>query len=223
MSDDGLFREVDEEVRSDKIAQIWKRFGNLIIAGCVALVLGVGGFKGWQYWQAQLAEKAGMDWYGAIALSDSGKTAEADAAFDQITKSGHKGYAVLAKLSQAARLGQDGKSADAVRIYDSVVADSSVDQPLRELARVRAAYLLVDTASVPDIAARLKGLGANNSSWRHAVREILALANVRAADYKAADDQLNLILEDQATPAALRSRSVLVSAQIQTLLPATAN
>lgn len=223
MSDDGFFREVDEEVRSDKVAQIWKRFGSLIIAGCVALVLAVGGFKAWQYWQAQLAEKAGMAWYSAIALSESGKTAEADVAFDQITKSDHKGYAVLANLSQAARLGQDGKTADAVKIYDGVAADGSVDQPLQDLARVRAAYLLVDTASVSDLASRLKGLDGNNSSWRHAVREILALANIRAADYKAADEQLKLILADVATPAALRTRTVLVSAQIQTLLAATAN
>jgi len=189
----------------------------------VALVLAVGGFKGWQYWQVQLAEKAGMAWYGAIALSESGKTAEADSAFDQITKSDHKGYAVLAKLSQAARLGQDGKTADAVKIYDDFAADSSVDQTLQDLARVRAAYLLVDTASVSDLASRLKGLDDSNSSWRHAVREVLALANVRAADYRAADEQLKLILADVATPAALRTRTVLVSAQIQTLLPATAN
>lgn len=223
MSDDGFFREVDEEVRSDKVAQIWKRFGNLMIAGCVVLVVAVGGFKGWQYWQAQLAEKAGMDWYNAIALSEAGKTAEAEVAFDQITNSDHKGYSVLAKLSQAARLGQEGKTAEAVKIYDSVAADSSVDQPLQDLARVRAGYLLVDTSDVSDLASRLSGLEAGNSSWRHAVREILALANVRAGDYKAADEQLNMILADTATPAALRTRTALVSAQVQTLLPATAN
>lgn len=223
MSDDGFFREVDEEVRSDKVAQIWKRFGNLMIAGCVVLVVAVGGFKGWQYWQAQLAEKAGMDWYNAIALSEAGKTAEAEVAFDQITNSDHKGYSVLAKLSQAARLGQEGKTAEAVKIYDSVTADSSVDQPLQDLARVRAGYLLVDTSDVSDLASRLSGLEAGNSSWRHAVREILALANVRAGDYKAADEQLNMILADTATPAALRTRTALVSAQVQTLLPATAN
>lgn len=223
MSDDGLFREVDEDVRRDKLTQVWSRFGNLILAGCIGIVVVVGGVKGWQYWQAQLAEKAGMEWYNAITLSDAGKTTEADAAFDQITKSGHKGYAVLAKLSQAARLGQDGDIAGATGIYDGVAADNAVDQPLRDLARVRAAYLLVDTTAVAELTARLEGLDGSNSSWRHAVREILALAHVRAADFKAADEQLKLILTDAATPAALRARTVLVSAQIQPLLPANAN
>lgn len=223
MSDDGLFREVDEDVRRDKLTQVWDRFGNLILAGCIGLVVAVGAFKGWQYWQAQLAEKAGMEWYAAITLSDAGKMAEADAAFDEITKSGHKGYAVLARLSQAARLGQDSNTAEAVKIYDAVAADGAVDQPLRDLAKVRAAYLLVDTASVSDMTSRLAGLDGAASSWRHAVREILALAHVRAGDFKAADEQLKLILADPATPAALRTRSVLVSAQIQPLLPASTN
>ncbi len=223
MSDDGLFREVDEEVRRDKLTQIWDRFGTLLIAGCIGIVVLVGSYKGWQYWQAQLAEKAGMEWYNAITLSAAGKNAEADAAFDEITKSGHKGYSVLAKLSQAARLGQDGKSTEAVTIYDGVAADAAIDQPLRDLARVRAAYLLVDTDSVSDLTSRLSGLDGNNSSWRHAVREILALAHVRAGDFKAADEQLKLVLADPATPAALRARTALVSAQIQSLLPPGAN
>ena len=130
---------------------------------------------------------------------------------------------MLAKLSQAARLGQDGKTSEAVRIYDGVAADTAVDQPLRDLARVRAAYLLVDSDSVADLASRLSGLDGSNSSWRHAVREILALAHARAGDFKAADEQLKLILADPATPAALRARTALVSAQIQSLLPPGTN
>ncbi|MGB7205045.1 MAG: tetratricopeptide repeat protein [Anderseniella sp.] len=223
MSDDGLFREVDEEVRRDKANQIWSRYGNLIMAGCVAIVLSVGGYKAWQYWQAQLAEKAGMEWYNAIALSQAGKLAEADTAFDQITKSKHKGYSILAQLSQAARLGQDKKNAEAVALYDQVAADTTVDKPLRDLARVRAAYLLVDTAPAADLMTRLSGLETAASSWRHAAREIMALAHIRAGSAKLADEQVNLILGDVATPAGLRARATIISASLQSQLPASSN
>jgi hypothetical protein len=223
MSDDGLFREVDEEVRREKATQIWGKFGTLIVAGCLAIVLGVGGYKAWQYWQAQEAEKAGMKWYNAVKLVEQGKSAEADAAFAEITKSGHRGYSVLAKLAQAASLGRDGKKDEAIKIYDDVAAQSAIDHPLRNLAKVRAAYLLVDTASKDDLVKRLAGLDGATSSWRHAVREIMTLANVRAGDLKAADEQAQLILADPATPAALRTRTVLVSAQLQSMLPASAN
>ncbi len=222
MSDDGLFREVDEEVRREKATEIWNRFGTLIVAACLAVVLGVGGHKAWQYWQAQQAEKAGLAWYEAMQLSRQGKSAEAEAAYAEISGSGHAGYSVLAKMSQAAALGQDGKTDEAIKLYDEVVAQASADKPLREAARVRAAYLLVDSASVEDLTSRLEGLAGDNSSWRHAVREILALANVRAGNIQAADEQVKKILADPATPAALRTRSALVAAQIKVMLPASA-
>jgi hypothetical protein len=114
MSDDSLFREIDEEVRRDKIVSIWTRFGNLILAVCFLVIAGVGGYKAWQYWDAKQAEEAGMRWYGAVRLAEQGKDAEADKAFNDIAATGHKGYALLARLSQAAQLAQDGKRDEAV-------------------------------------------------------------------------------------------------------------
>ena len=84
MSDDSLFREIDEEVRRDKIVSIWTRFGNLILAVCFLVIAGVGGYKAWQYWDAKQAEEAGMRWYGAVRLAEQGKDAEADKAFNDM-------------------------------------------------------------------------------------------------------------------------------------------
>ena len=223
MSDDSLFREVDEEVRRDQLTSIWKRFGNVIVGVCLLVVVGVGGYKGWQYWQAKQAEEAGMKWFEAMRLVDEGKTAEADAAMASIAKAGSKGYAVLAELARAASLGRQGKPAEAVAIYDGIAADAGADAALRELARVRAAYLLIDSATVDDLVKRLDGLSAGESAWRHASREILALAHFRAADYKKAADFAAQILADPATPAGLRARTQLVSAHLEPLLTPAAN
>lgn len=223
MSDDSLFREVDEEVRRDKIVSVWNRFGNVIVAVSLLVVAGVGGYKAWQYWQAKQAEEAGMRWYEATRLAAQGKDAEASAAFSKIAETGHKGYAVLARLSQAAELGQQGKREEAVALYDNVVADGAADAALRELAKVRAAYLLVDTASVADLTKRLEGLNDAGSSWRHTAREILALANFREGQYKQASDLTAEILADPATPAGMRARIQLVSAHLEPLLPQQSN
>jgi len=58
VSDESLFREVDEEVRQDQLKKIWARYGNLIVAVCLALVAVVAGIKGWQYWQIRQSEQA---------------------------------------------------------------------------------------------------------------------------------------------------------------------
>ncbi len=223
MSDDSLFREVDEDVRRDKIVSVWNRFGNLIVVVSLLVVVGVGGYKAWQYWQAQKAEADGLRWYEAVRLAEQGKDAEADAAFNAIADTGHKGYAVLARLSQASELGHDGKRDEAVALYDQVIADSAADAPLRELARVRAAYLLVDTASVADLTKRLDGMTATTSPWRHGAREVLALANYREGNYKPASDLAAEILADPATPAGMRARVQLVAAHLEPLLAQPAN
>ena len=46
MSD--IFREVEEDVRRERLEKLWKAYGNYAIAGLVLLFAGIGG---WQFWQ----------------------------------------------------------------------------------------------------------------------------------------------------------------------------
>ena len=46
--EDGIFREIDEELRQENFAKLWKKYGNLIIAGAIVLVVAVGGYQGWR-------------------------------------------------------------------------------------------------------------------------------------------------------------------------------
>ena len=39
MSDDSFIREVDEELRSEQVQQVWQRYGKLIVGGAIAIVL----------------------------------------------------------------------------------------------------------------------------------------------------------------------------------------
>ena len=56
MSD--IFREVEEEVRRDKAAEIWKKYGKLFILAAVLLVAGTAGWSAWQQYQRKQAELA---------------------------------------------------------------------------------------------------------------------------------------------------------------------
>jgi len=65
---------------------------------------------------------------------------------------------------------------------------------LRDVARVRAAYLLADTASANELTQRLGGLDAAGNPWRDVVNEMIALASYRAGDYADADRRMNEIM-----------------------------
>ena len=55
MSDDSLFREVDEEVRAERFQKLWKQYGAYVAGAAIGVVLAVAGINGWQYWKTKQA------------------------------------------------------------------------------------------------------------------------------------------------------------------------
>jgi hypothetical protein len=210
LSDESLFREVDEEVRRHKIQQLWKRWGNLFIALSIAVIAIVAGYKGWQYLEHKRSEAAARDYFAAVALAEQGKSAEAAKKFADLVAGGHRGYGLLARMNMAADLAAAGKGEEAVKIYDQIVADASLDPNLRNAARIRAAYLLVDTAPRDEIVRRVSDLNRPDGVWRNGAREILALAAYRAKDYSEADRLMNEVLVDSDAPPDMRQRAQLM-------------
>ncbi|MFN4143313.1 tetratricopeptide repeat protein [Aestuariivirga sp.] len=217
MSDESLFREVDEEVRQEQFKKLWARYGNIVIAVCLLVIVGVGGVEGWRYWQAKQAESAGESFFTAADLAGAGKTDEALTQFNSIE---HDGFALLANLREANALAAAGKPDEAVKAYDQLAADGRADQTLRDLARLRAAAVLANSASLADIESRLKGLDAETSPWRHMAREIMASAQWRLKDYAGADKQVQAILGDPETPPSLRQRAEMMAQVLQPLVAA---
>ena len=215
MSDESLFREVDEEVRQEQFQKLWARYGNLIMAVCFAVVAGVAGFKGWQYWQVKQAEAAGEAFFAAEKLAATGKADEAAKQFQTIS---HAGYGVLARLREANVLVGQGKSADAAKLYDVIAADASADGALRDLARIRAALAVADTATPADLMGRLKTFDAAGNPWRHVAREAMAAALWRSQDYAGADKQVQAILADGQAPVGVLQRARVLSDLLAPLL-----
>jgi len=217
LSDESLFREVDEEVRQEQLKRLWARYGSLVIGVCLLVILGVGGWQGWKYWQVKQAEAAGDGFFTADELVSAGKADEALTQFETIS---HPGFRVLGDLREAGLLTSQGKTADAVKIYDAVAATTTADQSLRDLASIRAAVALADTAEVADLAARLKPFDVEGNPWRHVAREIMASAHWRLKDYAAADAQVQAMLGDPETPGSLRQRAQMMAQLLQPLVTA---
>jgi hypothetical protein len=210
--DEAIFREVDEEVRREQIQKLWDRYGTYVLAACIGVVLVVGGIKGWQYWQLEQAKAAGAQYVAALDLAEQGKMDEAGAAFARIVEAGGGGYVALARLQAAANLAAKGDVAEAVKAFDAVVADPSVERALRDLAQVRAALLLVDSASLADLKGRLADIDKEGHPWRNEAREILALAAYRAGELATAEQWMNEILADPLAGVGTRQRAQMMLA-----------
>jgi hypothetical protein len=200
-----IFQEVDEEVRRERLQQLWERHGNLIVALALLIVLGVGGWRGYDWWENRKAAESGAAFEAAVALAESGKQDEAQAAFSKLAKEGSSGYRVLARFREAAELAKTDPAA-AVKAYDSLAAESALGRSLQDLATIRAGLILVDTATPTELATRLEPLTATDRPFRHTARELLALGAWRAGDAAAAKRWFDLIATDIETPAGTRQR-----------------
>jgi hypothetical protein len=205
-----IFQEVDEEVRREQLTKLWQRYGNYLIALCILIVAGVGAWRGYDWWQNKKAGEAATAFEAAAKLAETGKHQDAEAAFAKLGTDGTAGYRMLARLRSASELAATDSKA-AVAAYDSIAADNSAGQLIRDLAAVRAGYLLVDTAPFSEMTARLEPLTANDRPFRHSAREILALSAWKAGDMAAARKWTDLIMADPQSPPQTRSRAQVLS------------
>jgi hypothetical protein len=212
-----LFDEVDEDVRRDQLKKLWDKYSIYIVAGAILIIAAVGGWRGYQYLEAKKAAEVGSAFDKAVELSDANKHSEAEAAFNDIAAKGPAGYRMLARLRAAAELANRDPQA-AAKMYDDIANDRSVGATERDLAKVRAAGLLLDTISYPAMLQRLEASTAPEATFHHTARELLALSAWRAGDMAAARQWLELIANDGETPPGLRSRAEA----LQALLPPVA-
>ncbi|MDA9430932.1 tetratricopeptide repeat protein [Bradyrhizobium sp. CCBAU 51627] len=212
-----LFDEVDEEVRREQLKKLWDKYSLYFIALMVLIVAAVGGWRGYQYLEAKKAAEAGAAFEKAAELSEQGKHAEAETAFADLAAKAPFGYRTLSRFRAAAELSAHDPKA-ATKMYDDIAADRSIGSEWQDLAKIRAAGLLVDSASYADIQQRLESSADPKSTFRHSARELLALSAWRNNDMTAARKWLDAIAEDGETPPGLRSRAEA----LQALLPPVA-
>ncbi len=200
-----IFHEVDEEVRREQLKKLWDRYGILIIALAVLVVVGIGAWRGYQHWQSQKAAEAGAAFERAVTLAEEGKHREAEAALAKVVAEGTAGYRALARLRGAVEIAERDPKA-AVAEYDRISADGGLDRKLRELAGIRAGFLLVDSAPLDEMVRRVEPLSGAKGTFRHSARELLALSAWRNGDMAAARRWSELIMTDAESPANVRSR-----------------
>lgn len=210
MVDDSFFREVNEELRTDRAKEFWRRYAPLIIGLAVAIVLATAAWRAYDWWSARQAARSGDQFLVALNLARTGKSDDALKALDTLEKTGYGDYGVLARMRAATVLANKGDDAGAVKAFDAVAADTEVPAAIRDMAQLRAAYILVDSGSYEDVARHAEPLSADGNPFRHSAREALGLAAWKKGDTADAAKLFNEIANDGGAPANLRQRAEIM-------------
>jgi hypothetical protein len=218
MSDEAIFREVDEEVRQDEAKRLWQRHGSKFTAFAAAVIAAVAAYEGYKYYTTAQSEKAAVVYFDALKKITDKKPEDALAALKAVPAG--TGFATVAVLKQADVLAVQGKTDEAVAAYDAFAAAPQQDPLFADVARIKAAYALVDTKSPDELQKRLSQFETDASPWRHQAREILGLSAYRIKDYAKAKGYMDALLADVKTPDDMKSRARMMVQLLEPLLPA---
>jgi hypothetical protein len=205
MSQDNIFREIDEELRSDRMRTLWKRFAPFVIGGAVAIVALVAVNEGWSWYTNSQSAAASEQLYTALDAAERGDLDAARAALDTVAAEGSGAYPALAEFRKAALLAESGDAAGAVAAYDAL-ANAQSNPRLREMALLQAATILVDTGSLADVEARIGSLTGEDSRLRRAALELLGLAQYKAGEFAAAQTSFENVINDPLVQSSVRNR-----------------
>ena len=141
-----------------------------------------------------------------MRLATEGKQQEALAAFGELETQDIPAYRSLALLRAASELAKAGDHEQATKKFDAIANDSSAEENLRSIARIRAAMLLVDHGTVAEVESRVGPLTAPGRPSCFSAREALGLAYYKAGDLENAFQQFSQVINDSEAPPALSQR-----------------
>jgi hypothetical protein len=199
-----IFREVEEEVRRERLEKIWKLYGDYIVAGIAILVIAVAGYELYARYQSNQRMQASETLMAAESAAAAGDYAKATNAYATVAKDAPGGYAKMAKLGQASALLANGQREEAIAIYKGVAADGG---PIGDVALIRAGWAMAETAPRSDVQALLAPLTDPTNPWHYMAQEILAYADFHAGQNAAAQLAFAALAADAGAPQPIRTRA----------------
>ena len=205
MSD--IFREVEEDVRREKLEKFWKAYGDYVIALAALVIVGIAGFELWQRYQTTQLNKASVAFSAAQRITDPRQAA---LAFADLAKTAPGGYALLAKLEQANSMLASGQRDGAVALYREVFDQDKGGTGA--VARLRLGWALADTSSRGDLENLLAPLRNPGNAWKPNADEILAYADYHGNQTAKALAEFDALANDPNSPQQLKRRAQAMAA-----------
>ncbi|MEM6678100.1 MAG: tetratricopeptide repeat protein [Pseudomonadota bacterium] len=200
MSDtDSFIREVEEEVRQDRMLQYWKRYGVFIIGGIALIVAASAGFALWEQQQRDAAAENGR------LLLQAGESDPATVAAIQEEVGGEA--KVLAALRAAQAQAEAGDRTAAITGYASVAADAALPERYRQLARLEAVRLRAVLGEGEAVLAELDELSLPDQPFRPLALELRAVIRLNAGDVAGAREDLTTLMSEPGATGETRARA----------------
>ncbi|UNE54689.1 DUF2659 family protein [Bartonella machadoae] len=215
MSYDSFIAEVNAEVRQEKALAFWRRYGFSVIVAIIVFILMIVTYQIYHHEQIKKAGHVGDAFLKSLELADTGHFDEAMKQLENVKASNFGGYPFLARLREASLFMEQGDVVKSVEIFDSVADDKVAPQILRKVAKIRAAYILVDSGNFDDVKKRVEEMANDIDPMRMSAREALGLAAYKAGKMDEAVAYFRKISEEESLGLKIKDRARMMLELIQ--------
>lgn len=207
MSEETLFREIEEDLQRDRLQKLARKYGAAAAVLVVLVVAGTAGTVAYNGWRAQAREEGTARLAEAVLASGAQGGDAAIAALKAYAGRDEGERTMLARLIGAGIEARTGDPAAAAEIYGAVAADGGVAAPYRELATLLAVTHELATGDPQQLQTRLAPLTEAGSPWRYTAMELTALLAAKAGDAGRAARLFQELAQAEGAPPALRGRA----------------
>ena len=196
-----IFDEIDEELKRDHMQLLWARYGKIVIAAVLGIVLVVALRQGYTTWQTSRTEASASAYQQALQSADAIGALEAQ--LDQL----NDGYKMLAQFQIAADQAASGDFVAAEARYLRLASDASVNPLYQQAATLLSVMAAPQDADVSTLAARLSDLETAAGPWQAMALETGAGLALRNGNKDSAVSKYKKLTEMSDVPAGLRQRA----------------
>ena len=207
-------REVDENLRRDRLQDFVKEKGGWIAAAVILFLAASGGFIWYQQHKVKLAETHVEQLAQIYKDIGTGNTAKVPVQLDDLSNSSSKAVRATALFTRAAFALQQNDQKLAVATYKKLAEDSSLPDAYRNAALIRQTAVEFDKLQPQQVIARLEPLAKPGNPWFGSAGEMTALALIKQGKTKEAGHLFATIAKDKDAPSAVSNRSVQIAGSL---------
>lgn len=200
MSD--IFQEIDEDLRQDKAARLWKAYGKYLVSLAILIILAIAGYRFIEHINEENREQASELYELA---SEAGRTGDKKAAIELFSDErfdGAIGYAIISKLKKAALAKSNNDLEGMAIVLKEIVTNEEIPSYLRNLARLK---LIASDSN--NYISQLDALIEGDGPWKFLALELKGGMELEVGNLKEARSIFKELTNEADTPNNMRRRA----------------
>lgn len=170
MSD--IFRLVDEDLKKERLLQIWRNYSIYIISFLILLIFFSAGYQFYKSYNQSINEQIVIDYIKTTNLENSDKFLEK---VELIENNSNQLIAALTKLRISDHFAEKGEDDEAERKLLEIIESEVFNNTMREHALYNYIMLNIDTLEVKEIEKYISKYSNENSNLKPLFSELLAI------------------------------------------------